>query len=227
MLLREKKGPEIARLGVQFCLFGGIVVWWLVSAEASRLGESPATLPHRLYEDTFGPIKGLLQFEGPPLMDRARFERPQNVWHDLMFQNETIFGYEQDCAISMWNWGANALWQGGWFSKLAAMATGCCLWTPILVMCAGIPQFCFMLLPNILPAFVKGFYLRWMPSVVLTLDQLITAHKQYGRTLGVGYMAEVELASRKSEGPCASTADADSLESGEVGCASRRRNLGQ
>jgi len=230
MLKRDSISHEVMLLAVQFWLFAGPVLLALACLAAWHVGEPVAGLPRRIFEDFFGPFGGVYEMRGPPLMSRARFEQPENVVHRALFRDDSAIGWSQDVGIWVWNWGARSLWQGGIFSRIVAVTLAACFWAPWLVAFASIPQLSFLAAPSLMPAAVKGAYLRRFPACLLTLDQLIAAHKQYGRQLPEVYQAEVESYNSKLERyDTQAEADGDpaTIETGEVNGASRRRHPGQ
>jgi len=230
MLKRDSISHEVILLVVQFWLFAGPVLFVLAYLAALHLGEPVAGLPRRIFENFFGPFAEVYEMRGPPLMSRARFEQPENLVHGALFRDGSIVGQSQDAGIWVWNWGARSLWQGGIFSRIAAVCLATCFWAPGLVLFASIPQFSFMIVPALMPVAVKGAYLRRFPVCLLTLDQLIAAHKQYGRLLPELYQAEVENYNSKlgrDDRHGEVGGDPAIIEMGEAHGASRRRHPGQ
>jgi len=230
MLKRDSISHEVMLLAVQFCTFALPVLLLLAWLAAWHLGEPLAGLPRRVFEDLFGPLGEFYAMRGPPLMDRARFERPENLVHRAMFHGDGILGQGQDVGIWVWNWAARALWEGGVLSRAAAVLLAVCFWAPGLVLVGSIPQFSFLLAPALMPVAVKAAYLRRFPVCLLTLDQLITAQKLYGRQLPEAYRAEVESFNSKlgrDDGLREAGEDLATIEMGETTGASRRRHPGQ
>jgi len=230
MLKRDSISHEVMLLAVQFWLFAGPVLLVLAYLAAWHLGEPVGRLPRRIFEDFFGPFGEVYEMRGPPLMSRARFDQPENLVHGALFRDDNVVGWSQDVGIWVWNWGARSLWQGGIFSRIAAVSLAACFWAPFLVASASIPQFSFMAAPALMPVAVKGAYLRRFPVCLLTLDQLIVAHKQYGRLLPELYQAEVENYNSKLERDDRygeAGGDPSTIELGEAHGASRRRHPGQ
>jgi hypothetical protein len=217
-------------LAVQFWLFAGPVLFVIASLVAWHLGEPVAGLPRRIFEDFFGPFGEVYELRGPPLMNRTRFEEPENLVYRAMFRDDSVVGQSQDAGIWVWNWGSRSLWEGGIFSRIAAVILAVCFWAPGLVLFASIPQFSFLLVPALMPVAVKAAYLRRFPVCLLTLDQLIVAQKLYGRQLPKVYQAEVENYNSKlgrDDRLCEAGGDRATIEMGEANGASRRRHPGQ
>lgn len=190
---RDNQGVEMLRLSVQFWLVAGPLLLFATHLFAESLGEQMTGLPRRAFQDFFGPVAPVYEMSAPPLMNRTRFEQPANMLYGVTAKDDTITGWLQDCGMSLWNWGAHALWEGGLFSKLFALSVASCFWCPLIVFFSAVPSLIMVMVPNVTPLSVQGFYLRFYPAFLLSMGQLIAAHK-HGRKLSPEHAAEIDEA---------------------------------
>lgn len=141
----------------------------------------PWNVPRTMYTDTFGPMDNLWRFE-PPLMDRARYETPGNIWRPVMFKQEQWLGWLQDSAYRVWNWGARALWLGPMHMRVIALMATAAINIPFYVSMMELFAI-FVPLQDMV-----NWYVCHMPEELLTLAQLDFARQDYSRKLSIKYM---------------------------------------
>jgi hypothetical protein len=191
--LRRRWRLEVLRVWMQggaICLTFAFMVSLMFAPLAL---EWPWHLPLRMYRDTFGNITDLLHLE-PPLMDRRRFEREDNMWRPLTFPEKSAMGSLQDQVITLQNWGAENLFRGPISAKLLACMVCGVFAAPVLVaMKIAMSVFMLILQDPITQGYSTQFFKQvalWCPECVLIPDQLAMA-KRAGRKLSPGAAADL------------------------------------
>jgi hypothetical protein len=211
MRVRDDMDGEMRRIHMQVGMVFGTMTFFNLLAGSFYLGVMPWWVPLRCYEDTFGPFSRIRNLQ-PPLMDRARYETPGNLWHPLVFPMDTPLGQVQDMGFGTWNWGILAVYEGPLYMKAFALSVAFVCSLPGLVyMQRKMASFDDTM--GQVPGFIKVPYLLAMPEWLLVLEQLFAA-KGYGRKVSpevLAYMAAFE----KQEADKGATA----MEEGDLVCA--------
>lgn len=178
---RAARRMEGLRLFLQFNLVMGLTCLVVGLCFASYLHESFIRVPFRCWEDTFGPLSRIWEFE-PPTFERSRFEEKGNLWHVFMFSSENWIGKSQDLGFLAWNWTVTSLWKGPWYLRPVALS----------ILCLGSLPFCFVRAGPWEMRWCCEKYLMHMPEGFLILHQLKVAHEIFGRKLSPAAVAEME-----------------------------------
>eukprot|EP00929_Paragymnodinium_shiwhaense_P096931 TRINITY_DN58684_c0_g1_i1.p1 TRINITY_DN58684_c0_g1~~TRINITY_DN58684_c0_g1_i1.p1 ORF type:complete len:248 (-),score=22.09 TRINITY_DN58684_c0_g1_i1:329-1072(-) len=158
--------------------------------------EAPWSLPLRIYRDTFGPFSALGNFE-LPLMNRTRYEQPDNMWSPVMFSPDSFLGDLQDKAYELWNWGLKSLRDGPMFVRFQVFVACCMIYGPPLFMAYQVPWQKIGTLvwqhprSKNLAAWIVRQILTYTPERLLILEQLMYARRN-GRCLSKSASEELE-----------------------------------
>lgn len=202
---------EMRRVHMQVGMVFGTMTCFNMLAGGLYLGVPPWWVPLRCYEDTLGPFSRLRNLQ-PPLMDRARYETPDNLWHPLVLPADTPLGQVQDLGFGFWNWGVLAVYEGPLYMKVFALWIAFMCHLPGLMWMQGkLAKFDDTM--GQVPSFIRVPYLLVMPEWLLVLEQLFAA-KGHGRKVSpeiLAYMAAFE----QQDGEQGATA----MEEGDLVCA--------
>jgi len=214
MRVRDDMDGEMRRIHMQVAMVFGTITSCNLLAGSLYLGVMPWWVPLRCYEDTLGPFTRVRNLQ-PPLMDRARYETPDNLWHPLVFPADTPAGQLQDLGFGLWNWGMLAVYEGPLYMKAFALCVAFVCSLPGLMYVQGKMARVDDTMGQ-LPRFIKVPYLLVMPEWLLVLEQLFAA-KDYGRKVSpeiLAYMAAFEQ-QEADQGAKGATA----MEEGDLVCA--------
>jgi len=228
MRVRDDMDGEMRRLHMQVGMVLGTMTCFNLLAGSFHLGVMPWWVPLRCYEDTLGPFSRIRNLQ-PPLMDRARYETPGNLWRPLVLPMDTPLGQVQDLGFGTWNWFILAVYEGPLYMKAFA------LWVAFVCSLPGLmyvqsKMAKFDDLMGQVPRLFKVPYLLVMPEWLLVLEQLFAA-KEYGRRVSpeiLAYMAAFDKQEADKGAPAMEEGDlvcaTDATAAAESG--SRRRHHG-
>lgn len=147
------------------------------------------------------PLTWLWKWNGPPLLERARYEQKANFWHRFMCKPHSLGGQLQDLWFSVWNWGWRGLWFGAVNEKMTVLVVLGVSWHILGCLCICTARRCRQAHESgssrnicvLVSACLIRPYMIWMPEELLTLSQLATARDSYQRVLSPAVSEEVNI----------------------------------